>query len=157
MKKIDKTVLKETVFIACGTLFLSVIMNAVFLVIGKWDYTVILGNLLGGISAIINFLLMGLTIQSSIGKEEKTVKRKVRLSMILRELMLLGVAALGALIPSAFNIFALLISLFFPRILIIVRPYIRFRWDKGQETTESDASLENNSDEENPGVEESEK
>ena len=147
MKKIDKTVLNETIFIACGTLLLSVLMNAVFLVIGKWDVAVLFGNLLGGISAIINFLLMGLTIQSSIGKEEKTVKRKVRLSMILRELMLLGVAAIGALIPSAFNIISLLISLFFPRILIIARPYIKFRWDKDTAAVESEAPEEDNSSE----------
>lgn len=152
MKKIDRTVLNETIFITCGTLVLSVLMNAVFLVIGKWDHTVLFGNLLGAISAIVNFLLMGLTIQSSIGKEEKTVKRRVRISMILRELMLLGVAAIGALIPSAFNIISLLVSLFFPRLLIIVRPYIKLRWD-----VESAAVDEERSESEHDVVDEAEK
>ena len=37
MNKIDKTVLKETKYIACWVLFLSMIAEAVFLIIGKWN------------------------------------------------------------------------------------------------------------------------
>ena len=43
MKKIEPVVYKETANIALWTLILSAIMQAVFLVIGKWDYTVLLG------------------------------------------------------------------------------------------------------------------
>jgi hypothetical protein len=46
MKKIEPVVYKETLNIAIWTLILSAIMQAVFLVIGKWDYTVLLGNVL---------------------------------------------------------------------------------------------------------------
>ena len=110
------------VAVAAGTAVLSILLNAVFLIIGKWDLTVLFGNLLGAGAAILNFFLMGITVQASIGKEEKDIKTRVRLSMIFRELFLLGVAVLGVLIPSVFNIYALLISLFFPRIVIMFRP-----------------------------------
>lgn len=54
MKKVDKTVLRETGYIALFVILLSVLMQAVFLIIGKWDYTVLLGNLLSA-AAVGNF------------------------------------------------------------------------------------------------------
>ena len=63
MKKVDSTIIKETIFVASVTLVLSALMQSVFLIIGKWDYDVLLGNLLGGVAAVLNFFLMGLTVQ----------------------------------------------------------------------------------------------
>ena len=50
----------------------------VFLIIGKWDYTVLLGNLLSGCAAVLNFLLMGITVQNALSKDEKSAKTAVR-------------------------------------------------------------------------------
>ena len=47
VKKVDAVVMKETRYIAIAVLLCSMLMQAVFLIIGKWDYTVLLGNLLG--------------------------------------------------------------------------------------------------------------
>ena len=47
-KKIDPTVLKETGYIAAWVLVFSALTQAIFLMIGKWDITVLLGNLLSG-------------------------------------------------------------------------------------------------------------
>ena len=74
MKKIDPTIVKETLYISAWVLILSVLMQAVFLIIQKWDYTVLLGNLLTGVVVIINFFLMGLGVQMSLNKEEKEAK-----------------------------------------------------------------------------------
>ena len=74
MKKIDPTVLKETKYIALWVLIFSALMQAVFLVLRAWDYTVLLGNLLGGGVAVLNFLLMGITVQNALQKEEKTLR-----------------------------------------------------------------------------------
>lgn len=118
--KIDKTVRRETGYIAAGTLILSVLMQAVFLLIGKWDYTVLLGNILGAVGAIANFFLMGLTIQSAVLNEEKDAKAKMKTSQILRTFLVFIIALLGAVL-SCFQIWAVLISLFFPRITIMCR------------------------------------
>ena len=56
--KIDPTVRKETLYIGVAVLILSALMEAVFLIIGKWDYTVLLCNLLSGCAAVLNFFLM---------------------------------------------------------------------------------------------------
>ena len=47
--KIDSTVKKETVFIATSVVIMSMLMEAVFLVLRKWELSVLLGNLLGRI------------------------------------------------------------------------------------------------------------
>lgn len=118
--KIDKTVRKETGYIAAGTLILSVLMQAIFLVIGRWDYTVLLGNILGAIGAVGNFFFMGLTVQSALTKEEKDAKVKMKASQMLRMFLLFIIALSGAVLPC-FQIWAVLISLFFPRIAIMCR------------------------------------
>ena len=64
MQKIDPTVQKETKYIAAVVIVLSAAMEAVFLVLGKWNYSVLLGNALGALAAVGNFLLMGVTIQN---------------------------------------------------------------------------------------------
>ena len=60
--KVDKTVAKETEYIAFFSVVLSVLMQAVFLIIGKWNYTVLLGNIWGIIIAVGNFFVMGLFV-----------------------------------------------------------------------------------------------
>ena len=50
MQKIDPTVQKETKYIAAVVIVLSAAMEAVFLVLGKWNYTVLLGNALGALA-----------------------------------------------------------------------------------------------------------
>ncbi|MBE6624679.1 MAG: hypothetical protein E7622_03425 [Ruminococcaceae bacterium] len=123
MKKIDKTILRETYFIGAWVLILSALMQSVFLIIGKWDYTVLLGNLLSAMCGILNFLFLGMTVQRAIAsKDEKYVKNLMRLSQALRLLLVLCVAVLGATIPI-FNLWATLIPLFFTRIAITIRPF----------------------------------
>ena len=124
MKKIDPTVLRETSYIAAVCAVLSLLMQSVFLIIGKWDYTVLLGNLLGLLAAVGNFFLMGLTVQSALGKEEKEARRTVKMSQSLRLLMMFVVAIVGYLL-SVFNTIAMIIPFLFPRIAVALRPAIK--------------------------------
>lgn len=121
MKKVDSTIIKETVYIFAFTLIFSVLMQAVFLIIGKWNYTVLLSNLLGGIAAVGNFFLMGLSVQSALDKEEKDAKSTMKLSQMLRTLLLFIVAVIGHVAPC-FNLLAVVIPYIFPRVAIALRP-----------------------------------
>ena len=121
MKKIDETVLRETLFISAGVVILSVLMEAVFLVIGKWNLPVLFGNVVGGAASIINFFLMGLTVQSAVGKDEKMIQAKVKTSFILREVFLVIVTLIVVLFRDHFNLIAYVLPLFFPRIAINFR------------------------------------
>ena len=121
MKKIDATVLKETKYIAVWILILSILMQSVFLCLGYWDYTVLLGNALSGTAAILNFLLMGITVQNALLKEEKEAKTAMRVSQLYRNLFMLVILILGVTLPY-FNIWAVVVPLFFTRIAVAIRP-----------------------------------
>ena len=123
MTKIDKTVIKETKYIGSWVVLLSAVMEAVFLVLGKWDYTVLLGNSLTGIAGVLNFLLMGITVQKAVEKEEKAARAAMKVSHMYRTLFMLVVVIVGVVAPC-FNIWAVIIPLFFPRIAIAIRPIL---------------------------------
>ena len=120
MKKIDPTVKKETLFVALLTFVFSALLQSVFLVIGKWDYTVLLGNLLGACAAVANFLIMGLTVPAALGKEQKDAKNMMKLSQMLRMFMLFAVALIGYLVP-VFKLVAVVVPFIFPRIAVALR------------------------------------
>ena len=120
MKKIDPTVIAETRYIAAFVAVLSLLMEGVFLVLGKWDYTVLLGNLLTGSVSILNLFLLGITITKAMTKDEKDMGSFMKLSKTYRSLMILAVAGIG-LGFKCFNDVAVILPLFFPQIGIYVR------------------------------------
>lgn len=121
MKKIDPTVKKETLYILWTTVVMSALMQSVFLVIGKWDTTVLFGNLLGAFGSVFNFFLLGLTVQSVLGKDEKDAKNQMKLSQSVRFLLVIVIVVVGYLV-SFFNAIATVIPFFFSRIAIAFRP-----------------------------------
>jgi len=121
--KVDKTVLKETKYIGAVTVILSALLQAVFLLIHKWDYTVLLGNLLGALAAVGNFFLMGLTVQRAVKLDEAEAKKLMRSSQTLRNFGLFVIGMLGVLL-SVFNTVTVLVPLFFPRFAILLKPFV---------------------------------
>ena len=119
MKKVDATVQRETLYILSWVLVLSVLLQAVFLVLRQWDITVLLGNALSGAAAVLNFFFMGLTVQKALEKDDKDAKTAMKLSQTYRMLFLVVVAAVGA---TFLNLWAAVIPLFFPRVAIAFRP-----------------------------------
>ena len=119
MKQIDPTVRKETKYILLWVLVLSALLQAVFLVLGQWDIKVLLGNALSGAAVVLNFFLMGITVQKALEKDEKEAKTAIKASQMYRMLLLIVVAALGA---AFLNLWAVIIPLFFPRVAISLRP-----------------------------------
>ena len=121
INKIDKIVLKETAFVGAWILIFSAIMEAVFLIIGKWDYTVLLGNLLSGVMGTVNMLLLGMTVQRALASgDQKHAVTMIRSSQAVRLLVMAGVCILGATL-DCFNLWATLIPLLFPRLAMIIR------------------------------------
>jgi hypothetical protein len=127
MKKIDQVVLKETLYVSAWVLIFSALTQAVFLFIGKWDYTVLLGNLLSASAAILNFLLMGIGVQNAVTKDEKEAKNLMKISQLYRSILLLVITVIGVAL-RCFNTWSVIIPLFFPRIAIMLRPL----FDKGR-------------------------
>ena len=76
--KVQKAVLKETGHIAIGVLLGDVLMCAVFAIVHKFDYTVVLGALLGTAIAVANFFLLGVTLQKAVGMKNPELIQKLR-------------------------------------------------------------------------------
>jgi len=124
MIKVDATVKRETKYIAYFCTVLSVLMQAVFVLLKKWDYTVLLGNLLSLALAVLNFLVMGITVQKSLGLESADAKKLMKSSQGLRNVAHFAVLAVGVIAP-VFDTVAVIIPVFFPRIAILFRPLIK--------------------------------
>lgn len=121
--KIDKVVLKETKYIATFAAIFSVLMQAVFLIIGKWDYTVLLGNLWGAAVAVGNFFVMGLYVQKAVSQEEKEAKQTIKASQSMRFAAMVLLTGIGVVTPF-FNWIAVVVPLVFPSVAIYLRPII---------------------------------
>ena len=126
MRKIDKVIWKETGYVALWVLILSLLMEAVFLLIKKWDYTVLTGNLLSAFVGILNFFLMGVFLTKALEKDEKTAKQATKLSQVFRMFLIFVVTVVGVLL-DCFNTWAVVIPLIFPRIGIALRPLFNKR------------------------------
>ena len=124
MIKVSSTVKNETLYIAYFSLILSVLMQAVFILLHKWTYTVLLGNLLSLGAAILNFFVMGITVQKAVTLEVNDAKKLMRSSQNLRKAGLFVAVAIGVVAPC-FNTVAVIVPLFFPRIAVSFRPLIK--------------------------------
>ena len=142
MKKIDPTVIAETRYISAFVAVLSLLMEAVFLIIGKWDITVLLGNLLSAAVSILNFLLLGITVTKAMTKDERDMPQFMKLSKTYRFLMIIAVAGIG-LYFKCFNDIAVLVPVSFPFIAIVIRGAIL---KKTQPTTAVETTTEGGSD-----------
>ena len=121
MMKANKTVIRETKYIAAWILVFSLLMQAVFLLVGRWDYTVLFGNIWGGAVMILNFFFMGLSVQKAVEADENEAKKIMKLSHSLRTLFLFVLIVIGVLMPFCSTL-ATIIPLVFPRIAIALRP-----------------------------------
>lgn len=132
----DPAVKKETGYITVWVLLLSLLMEAVFLIIRQWDLSVLFGNLGGAVLAVGNFFLLAYTVSRAVdkGKPEEAAQR-VKATATLR---LIGVGALSALLIGVFktNVFATLIPLLFPRVGIAFRPMLDRKRGTGDTGTE---------------------
>ena len=121
MIKPGEAVKKDTLYIAFFVTILSVFTQAIFLVFKKWNLDVLFGNILSGTFAVLNFFLMGISVEKAIQKEEKQARSIIKTSQTLRQFMLFAVAGIGAYF---FNWITAVAPLFFPRIAITLKPFI---------------------------------
>ncbi|MBR5109459.1 MAG: hypothetical protein IK099_04625 [Clostridia bacterium] len=146
--KIESAVRTETKKIAIGTGILSVLMLAVFLILGKFDLSVLLGALLGYIVAVGNFFLMAMTVQhvtnsmpvlpprpqeeeadesedekkeEPLSDEARQAGKTMQASFFFRMLLIGAAAALAVSLRQVFNPWAALVSLLFPNFVITGR------------------------------------
>ena len=109
---------RETLKLGCGMLIGDALMCAVFALLGAFDYTVVLGALLGTAGSLLNFYLLGVTMQKTMNRESGQ-KKAVQLSYTLRMLMMIAVCIVGYLLPW-FQTFAVIIPYLFATPVILI-------------------------------------
>jgi len=118
--KLDPTVKKETLYILLGETIMTILLLAVYLILDRLTVHVLLGALAGGILAVLNFFVMGLTIQKALSMPDEDHAKLMRASQSLR-LMLIALTVILCLAVAKLDVIATLAPLLFPRIVIFVR------------------------------------
>ena len=120
--KIDGTVKKETAYVAIAEAILIAVMLAVYLIISKFTLNVLFAALTSGAVAVLNFFVMGLTVQNFVTPAVglAVMFALFRASQLVR-LLVMGVVVIVCAVFPKFDIFALFIPLFFPRLFAQAR------------------------------------
>ena len=99
MDNVQPAVKKETkrvaVSTAIGVILMWIVIGVLHLVLPEkvpFDYTVILGGIGGGIIAVLNFFLMGLTVQKVASSENESAAR-MRMKSSYSQRMIVAIVA----------------------------------------------------------------
>lgn len=131
---LPKSVLKETGRIGIGVLIADALMCGVFAILGKFDYTVVLGALLGTAIALANLLLLGLTLQKAVGMKDYASKY-VRQSYSLRMFFCFAGVVVSVVAPC-FHPIAAIVPLLMPQLVIYAMRILGlYKPDKPSEKT----------------------
>jgi membrane protein YqaA with SNARE-associated domain len=97
------------------------LMQSVYLIIGRWGISVLFGNVLGAGIGILNFFLLGLSVQKAVASDEKKAKEVMRGSHALRFAGIIVLIAVSLIFPKVFDIVATIISLLFASTAVFFR------------------------------------
>jgi len=128
-----KYVFKETLIVAVGEAICVAVMLGVFALLGKFDRSVVLGGILGGLIAVGNFFFMAVGTALAADKAEnqdvKGGQAIISSSYTIR--MIVMAVLLFAAVKSGFcNVFASVIPLVFVRPVLTIGEFFRKSGDK---------------------------
>ena len=135
----------DTVWLALGEVIVAAIVSAVYLLIGRFDYTVLTGAALGGAVTVINFLILSVGVNRAINRfvEERgdgemeeeeaeeyakkhgtAVQNAMMKSYMFRMLLMIGSLVL-AMLSGWFSPLATVIPLLMYRPILYVTEFIK--------------------------------
>ncbi|MDD3795944.1 MAG: ATP synthase subunit I [Lachnospiraceae bacterium] len=123
MMDVQPAVKKETKRVAVFTFSGVVLMWVVFAIFHitspesvPFDYTVFLGGIFGGIVAVVNFFLMGITVQKVASQSDEGTARQQMKASYSQRLMLQILWIIAAIAAPCFQFVAGIAPLLFPSI-----------------------------------------
>lgn len=150
----DKEVKRNLIFIGVGCAVCSVLAALGALLIGEFSMSVLLGCIVGGVMSFGNFFFMtvGIIMALETG-DEKQAKKKMRSSRLVRTVVMLGIIALTILFPHYVHWVPVVLSTFYPRILIGVKGYWDFIRHRNAPVPENVNPIGDDEEEETDGFE----
>ena len=142
----------DTVWLALGEIIVVALISAVYLMLKRFDYTVITGAALGGAVTVINFLILSVGVNRAINKfvaergdremdEEEAeeyakkhgtaVQNAMLKSYAFRMLLMIGSLVL-AMISGWFSPLATVIPLLMYRPILYVTEFIKTKVKRGE-------------------------
>ena len=123
-----KYVFKETGIVAVGQAVCVAVMIGVFALLGKFDLTVLLGGVFGGVLAVLNFFFMAVGATLAADKAEnqnvKGGQATIQTSYLVRMVVLF--VLLFALVKSGLcNVITTVLPLAFTRPILSVGEFFR--------------------------------
>ena len=112
----DNDILKETKHIAIGVLIGDIIMCLVFVLLKRFDLSVLLGAVLGSVFAVGNIWYLGISVRKTLEKGDGG-QVYFRKTYLVRMLLHAVCVIIAALVPFI-NTLAGIIPLFFPKLVI---------------------------------------
>lgn len=123
-----KIVFRETAVVAIGQVICVGVMLGIYALLGKFDRTVLLGGVVGGLLSTLNFFFMAVgaslaadkAAQQNVNGGKATIKSSYLLRMVLLAAVLFAFAKSGLC-----NVVALVLPLAFIRPIITVAEFFR--------------------------------
>lgn len=123
-----KFIIRETALLAAGELACAAAMVGIFAMLGYFDYTVILGAVIGVLIAVGNFFFMAIASNAAADKavedDVKTGKSMIKASYGMR-MLVIGVLLFVFAKSGHCNLLALVCPLFFVFPIITVIEFFR--------------------------------
>lgn len=127
-----KIVFKETSVVAIGEAICVALMLIIFAMLGKFDSTVLLGGVIGGVLTIANFFFMAVGTSLAADKAEnqdvKGGQAVIKSSYLLR-MVVLFVLMFACVKSGLCNVLALVIPLVFVRPVLTIGEFFRKKGD----------------------------
>ena len=120
--KPQETVLRETKRIAVGVFSMLAIMLIVYAALGRFSLAVLLGGLIGALYAVLNFLLLGMTVQKVAEmreENEELARMQMKSSYNMRMVIMILLIVVAFALPFVDGL-ACMIPMLFPRLTILV-------------------------------------
>lgn len=128
MMDMRKYVLRQTGIVGLGELLGVAVMVGVFALLGKFDRSVLLGGIVGGVVAVGNFLAMAIAVNIAADKAQQqdvkggqaTIKGSYLLRLAAMAVILFAFAKSGLC-----NVIAMVVPLIFVRFTLTVAEFFR--------------------------------
>ena len=121
-QKPQETVLRETKRIDVGVFSMLAIMLIVYAAMGRFSLAVVLGGLIGALYAVLNFLLLGMTVQKVADmreENEELARMQMKSSYNMRMVIMILLIVVAFALPFVDGL-ACMIPMLFPRLTIFV-------------------------------------
>lgn len=123
-----KFVLKETAIVALGQALCVAAMLGIFALLGRFDRSVLLGGIAGGLLATLNFLFMAIgasiAADKAVAQNVQGGQATIRMSYILR-LAVLSIVLFALVKSGVCNVIAAVAPLIFTRPILTIAEFFR--------------------------------